>query len=42
MPKEFNLQCAAGKTARVWLQGKGGGPEAWRGGGAVAAKGRRD
>ena len=25
MPKEFNLQCAAGKTARLWLQGKGGG-----------------
>ncbi|MFZ0852606.1 MAG: hypothetical protein WAO08_25795 [Hyphomicrobiaceae bacterium] len=25
MPKGFNLQCAAGKTARVWLQGKGGG-----------------
>ena len=24
MPKGFNLQCAAGKTARVWLQGKGG------------------
>ena len=23
MPKGFNLQCAAGKTAR-WLQGKGG------------------
>jgi hypothetical protein len=25
MPKGFNLRCAAGKTARVWLQGKGGG-----------------
>ena len=25
MPKGFNLQCAAGKTARVWLQGTGGG-----------------
>ena len=25
MPKGFNLQCAAGTTARVWLQGKGGG-----------------
>ena len=25
MPKGFNLHCAAGKTARVWLQGKGGG-----------------
>jgi len=25
MPKGFNLKCAAGKTARVWLQGKGGG-----------------
>ena len=24
MPKGFNLQCYAGKTARVWLQGKGG------------------
>jgi len=24
MPKGFNLRCAAGKTARVWLQGKGG------------------
>ena len=24
MPKGFNLQCAAGKPARVWLQGKGG------------------
>ena len=24
MPKGFNLQCAAGKTARVWLQRKGG------------------
>ena len=27
MPKGFNLRCAAGKTARVWLQGKGGGLE---------------
>lgn len=25
MPKGFDLRCAAGKTARVWLQGKGGG-----------------
>jgi hypothetical protein len=25
MPKGFNLRCAGGKTARVWLQGKGGG-----------------
>ena len=25
MPKGFNLRCAAGKTARVWLQGNGGG-----------------
>jgi len=25
MPKGFNLRCAAGKTARVWLQGMGGG-----------------
>jgi hypothetical protein len=25
MPKGFHLRCAAGKTARVWLQGKGGG-----------------
>ena len=25
MPKGFNLHCAAGQTARVWLQGKGGG-----------------
>ena len=24
MPKGFNLRCAAGKTARIWLQGKGG------------------
>jgi hypothetical protein len=24
MPKGFNLRCAAGKTARVWPQGKGG------------------
>jgi hypothetical protein len=24
MPKDFNLRCAAGKTAHVWLQGKGG------------------
>jgi hypothetical protein len=24
MPKGFNLRCAGGKTARVWLQGKGG------------------
>jgi hypothetical protein len=24
MPGGFNLRCAAGKTARVWLQGKGG------------------
>lgn len=24
MPKGFNLRCAAGKAARVWLQGKGG------------------
>jgi hypothetical protein len=23
-PKGFNLQCAAGKTARIWLQRKGG------------------
>jgi hypothetical protein len=23
MPKGFNLRCAAGKTARVWEQGKG-------------------
>ena len=28
MPKGFNLRCAAGKTARVWLQGKGGGLKA--------------
>jgi hypothetical protein len=25
MPKGFDLRCGAGKTARVWLQGKGGG-----------------
>jgi hypothetical protein len=25
MLKGFNLRCAAGKTARVWVQGKGGG-----------------
>ena len=25
MPKGFDLECAAGETARVWLQGKGGG-----------------
>jgi hypothetical protein len=25
MPKGFVLRCAAGKTARVWMQGKGGG-----------------
>jgi hypothetical protein len=25
MPKGFVLRCAAGKTAQVWLQGKGGG-----------------
>jgi hypothetical protein len=25
MPKGFDLRCAAGKTARVWLQGTGGG-----------------
>ena len=24
MPKGFDLQCAAGKTARVWVQGKDG------------------
>jgi hypothetical protein len=24
MPKGFDLRCAAGKTARVWLQGEGG------------------
>jgi hypothetical protein len=24
MPKGVNLQCAAGKTARIWLQRKGG------------------
>jgi hypothetical protein len=24
MPKGFDLRCGAGKTARVWLQGKGG------------------
>ena len=22
MPKGFNLRCAAGKSARVWLQGR--------------------
>jgi hypothetical protein len=25
MQKGFDLQCGAGKTARVWLQGRGGG-----------------
>jgi hypothetical protein len=25
LPKGFDLKCGAGKTARVWLQGKGGG-----------------
>jgi len=25
MPKGFDLRCGAGKTARVWLQGNGGG-----------------
>jgi hypothetical protein len=25
LPKGFDLRCGAGKTARVWLQGKGGG-----------------
>jgi hypothetical protein len=25
MPKGFDLKCGAGKTARLWLQGKGGG-----------------
>ena len=25
MPKGFDLRCAAGKTAHVWQQGKGGG-----------------
>jgi hypothetical protein len=24
MPKGFNLRCGIGKTARAWLQGKGG------------------
>jgi hypothetical protein len=24
MPRGFDLRCAAGKTARVWLQGKRG------------------
>jgi hypothetical protein len=24
VPKGFDLRCSAGKTARVWLQGKGG------------------
>jgi hypothetical protein len=24
MTKGFNLRCTAGRTARVWLQGKGG------------------
>ena len=24
MPKGFNLRCGAGKTERVWLQGRGG------------------
>ena len=24
MPKGYNLRCSAGKTARIWLQGKGG------------------
>jgi hypothetical protein len=25
MPEGFDLRCGAGKTARVWLQRKGGG-----------------
>jgi hypothetical protein len=25
MVKRFDLRCGAGKTARVWLQGRGGG-----------------
>ena len=25
MPKGFQIRCGAGKTAQVWLQGKGGG-----------------
>jgi hypothetical protein len=25
MSKGFDMRCGAGKTARVWLQGKGGG-----------------
>jgi hypothetical protein len=25
MPKGFDLRCSAGKTARVWVQRKGGG-----------------
>ena len=24
MPRRFDLRCGAGKTARVWVQGKGG------------------
>ena len=24
MPRGFDLRCGAGKTARVWVQGKGG------------------
>ena len=30
MPKGLNLKRAAGKTARVWLQGKSGGLAPWQ------------
>jgi len=40
MPKGFNLRCAAGKTARVWLQGKEGWGASTRAGLRLATSGR--
>jgi hypothetical protein len=42
MPKRFYLRYGTGKTARVWLQGKGGGPYAEAGCGTLAEERRRD
>jgi hypothetical protein len=42
MPKRFYLRCGDGKTARVSLQGKGGGPYAGAGCGTLAEERRGD
>ena len=41
MPKGFNMQCAAGKTAARLVAGEGWGPKARRGGSAVPIAFRR-